>query len=583
MTTQDLLRVVHVERTDDIPVLLATLERLRIAELFDQHYPAHHLWKGELTPGEVLSVWLAFLLSTGDHRLYKLQPWAQAHLYTLQGCLNKNVYALDFQDDRLADLLEALPDDQRWQAFEADLNRQTLRVYDLKADLFRIDTTTANSYNSVLNEDGILQFGHSKGDSSLPQLKVSACALDPLGLPVTSVVVAGNVADDPLYIPEIQKVHQSFGQEGKLFVGDSKMGSLATRAYLVQSGDFYLCPLSEKQMSQQQRQDRLESVWQGEQELQPVYRPQEEGDDEEPELIAEGFFYDEEIEAELEEETLRWTERRWLVRSVAYAEGQQKKLHRRLDSAEVELEELTQRKQGKKRLDAVELQSCAEEVLERHRVVGLLGVGVRTQRHSRKVRGYGGKADRVKVDQEHHLEVSRDEEAIAEVERQQGWQVYGLNQVDASLEVVVRAYRGQYQIEKGWSRLKGKRLSLEPMYLQDETRMQGLVQFLMLAVRVLTLLEWQVRDKLKQTGEKLSGVYPGQAGRKTSRPSAELLLGCFEGISLTLLEVEGVRSLHVTGLTPVQIKLLALWDLPKGLYHKLTLQCAEPPPALGER
>src|SRR3954452_13285804 len=99
------IRVVRVERVDDIPVLLATLRRLRVAELLDRHYPAHHLWEGELTPGEVVCVWLTFLLSQGDHRLYKLQGWAQQNLLTLQACLGKHVRALDFHDDRRASIL----------------------------------------------------------------------------------------------------------------------------------------------------------------------------------------------------------------------------------------------------------------------------------------------------------------------------------------------------------------------------------------------------------------------------------------------------------------------------------------------
>ena len=113
------IRVIRVERVDDIPVLLAKLRQLRLAELLDRHYPAPHLWEGELTPGEVVCVWLAFLLSEGDRRLYKLQPWAQQNLLTLQACLGKPVRALDFQDNRLADLLDALPQAESWQAFEA--------------------------------------------------------------------------------------------------------------------------------------------------------------------------------------------------------------------------------------------------------------------------------------------------------------------------------------------------------------------------------------------------------------------------------------------------------------------------------
>src|SRR4029077_19693080 len=126
-----------------------------------------------------------------------------------------------------------------------------------------------------------------------------------------------------------------------------------------------------------------------------------------------------------------------------------------------------------------------------------------------------------------------------------------LNQLDVPLVGVVLAYRGQYHIEGGWRRLKGKPLSLEPMYLKDEGRMAGLVLLLMLAVRVLTLLEWQVREKLRQQGEKLKGSYPAQPGGQTSRPSAEMLLGALKGISLTVVEAVGEVSVHITPLTPL--------------------------------
>jgi Domain of unknown function (DUF4277) len=151
-------RLIHTERVDDLPVLFASLQRLRRAELLDRSYPTHHLWKGELAFGEVVSTWLVFLVSQGDHRLYHLQPWAQPNLLTLQACLGNPVRPLDFHDDRLADVLDALAQADSWHAFETDLNRHTVRVYDLDPALFRIDTTTAASYAEVLSEHGLLQF-----------------------------------------------------------------------------------------------------------------------------------------------------------------------------------------------------------------------------------------------------------------------------------------------------------------------------------------------------------------------------------------------------------------------------------------
>src|SRR5260370_16573345 len=92
----------RVERVDDIPVLLATLQRLNVAEILDRHFPSGHRWKGELTFGEVACVWLAFITSQGDHRLCKLQSWAQNNLHSLQPALGKTVRPLDFHNNRLA-------------------------------------------------------------------------------------------------------------------------------------------------------------------------------------------------------------------------------------------------------------------------------------------------------------------------------------------------------------------------------------------------------------------------------------------------------------------------------------------------
>src|SRR5262249_41592227 len=108
--------VQRVERVDDIPVLLALLQRLKVDQILDRHFPSGHRWKGELTFGEVACVWLAFITSQGDHRLCELQPWAQANRHTLQACLGKPVRPLDFHDDRLADMLDRLSVDEAWRA-----------------------------------------------------------------------------------------------------------------------------------------------------------------------------------------------------------------------------------------------------------------------------------------------------------------------------------------------------------------------------------------------------------------------------------------------------------------------------------
>lgn len=575
-------QLICVERVDDLPVLWAALQQLGLAELLDRHYPTHHLWTGDLSFGEVACVWLTFLLSRGDHRLNQLQPWADQNRLTLTALLGKTVRSLDFHDDRLADILDALAQAPTWLAFETDLNQRTVRVYDLTPRRFRIDTTTANCYAEVVSDQGLLQFGFSKDRDDLPQLKVALTVLDGLGMPLSTLVVPGNSADDPLYLPQIQQVQQAFGKGGKTYVSDCKGGSLATRAYLAHSGDYYLCPLAEKQFPAEQRCELIRRVRQGQQAVQPVYRVKE-SPEEPDELIAQGFAVERDLEAEVAGQQTAWTERCWVVRSVAFAAGQEKQLERRLGRAEQDLDQLTQRKQGKRVLSADQLREAVSSILTKHRVEGLLTARVQTTRQERKVRRYRDQPERVVVQEVHRVKCRRQEEAIAAAKAELGWQVYGVNDLGLSLSAVVWGYRDQYQIEHGYSRLKGQPLSLTPVYLSDEQRMEGLVLLLSLALRVLTLLQWLVRRKLQESGEPLRGLYAGQPGRQTSSPSAELLLRAFRGISLTVVAVAGQLTALLTPLTALQKKLLDLWDFPSDLYQRLVAnRILEPPLVFSE-
>jgi transposase len=569
------LRVLRVEDVADLPVLWAKLQILDLPATVDRYYPAGPHWTCPLSPGELLGLWLLFLVSQGDHRLNAVEPWVAQHQGTLSALLGKTVLPVHAHDDRLADLLTRLGWGTTFASLERDVNQQTIRVYQLGTDTVRIDTTTANTDADVVSEQGLIQFGHSKDDPDRPQLKVAAAVLDPLGTPLVTMVVPGNSTDDPLYIPVIQQVRQSFGEGGRTYVGDCKMAALATRAFVAAGGDFYLCPLSENQLSRAERQELLRPVFAGTQALEAVYRPGAEGASDE--LVAEGFSVDVALTAVVGDQEVPWTERRWLVRSVAYAQAQEAALERRLEKASKALRELVVRKQGKKQLFHAELLAAAAAIVQSEGVEGLLSYTVEAVMTTRRVRAYKDRPARQESEVFFEIDVQRNETLLSEKKRAMGWQVYAVNNLPLTLSQVVWAYRGQYRIENDWSRLKGRPLGLTPMYLTDETRMQGLVYLLSLALRVLTLVEWVVRERLRQEQTTLRGVYAGQPGRQTERPSAELLLRAMKTIRVTVIELNGQTHVLVAPLTEVQKRLLELWGLPPDLYEKLTQAFPELP------
>src|SRR5438874_13727003 len=99
-----------IERIDDVPILLAQLERMQVAQLLDRHFPTHGNWQG-LSLGMVSAVWLSHILSEGDHWLNHVEPWAAQQQHCLQACLGQEVRRLDFTDDPLAAVLDYLSAD----------------------------------------------------------------------------------------------------------------------------------------------------------------------------------------------------------------------------------------------------------------------------------------------------------------------------------------------------------------------------------------------------------------------------------------------------------------------------------------
>ena len=567
---------VTIERVDDIPVLIASMDRLGLAELVDEYFVLHGNWRG-LSLGKVLTGWLAHILSEGDHRLNRVEDWAAKRVETLRGCLDAGLRALDFTDDRLAISLDILSDDQRWAQFETALNRRTIQVYDLKPDRVRIDSTTASGYWQV-TEEGLFQLGHSKDQRpDLPQVKVVLSTLDPLGMPVATQVVSGEKADDPLYIPAIEQVREGVGRRGLLYVGDCKLMSLETRAHLQAGGDFYLGPFSLVQIPQETLDAYLQPVWTEEQPLTVVYRSRAEG---EQEPIATGFERSEALTAIVDGQEIAWSERRLVIRSLAHAKAAEAGLHGRLEKAQSAITALNERKRGKERLtDAESLRQAAEAILHRQGVAGLLVLQITEQVAERQVRKYGGRPAETRIQRQISVSVQRDESAIQQAIRRLGWRVYGTTSPasELSLRQALLAYRDEYLVERNFGRLKGKPLSLTPMYLEDDRRATGLIRLLSVGLRVLTLLEHVARCRLAETGEKLRGLYAGNPMRATDRPTTEAMLQGFKDIFLSFVTLGEQTYRHLTPLSELQLKILNLLCFPAGIYTRLVDHSANPP------
>jgi transposase len=576
---------IHTERVDDVPLLLAHMERLGLVEILDGHFPAHGNHRG-LSLGLICLVWLAHILSRADHRLNRVRGWAEQLQTTLTTVLPVPLRPTDLTDDRLADVLHALSDDAAWAECESALNQRILRVYDLSPSTVRVDGTTASGYWEV-TDDGLFQFGHSKDHRpDQPQVKVMLATLDPLGLPLAVDVLPGQRSDDRLYLPIIARVRASLGRRGLLYVGDSKLGAVGTRAHIHHDGDYYLCPLGRVQLSADHLAALVEMALAGPP-LVPILRPTADGvllvdDDGNPVACADAWETTSEVTAEVEGVPITWTERRVLVRSRRMQAAQGQALERRLQHAETELAELLASRRGKTCPSTpAEAETAIAAILERHQVGGLLSVTLTAEAQTRTIRAYRGQPAREETRYRMRVDSVRNEAALAAARERLGWQVYVTNRPaeQFSLSQVVLAYREQYLVEHPIGRLKGAPLSLSPVYLSRDDHVTGLVRLLTLGVRALCALEYGIRQNLAQEPSEppLKGLYAGQPTRSTRRPTAERVLEAFRDLTLTVVALPNQFIRHLTPLSALQQRLLALAGLEATCYLRLVEHSSEPP------
>jgi transposase len=236
------LQLFH-ERVDDIPLLVGVMTKLGLSEVIDRTLEEHWLHEG-ISNGWLTNLWVAYILSEGDHRKSSVQEWVERHGTTLSRLLEQPLRkGVEANDDRLGILLTHLSDDTKLEQLERALWAATVAAYEMVESGVRFDSTTVSGYHTR-HEDGLMQLGHSKDHRpDLAQVKLMAAAAEPTGQWIACDVVSGEQADDPLYTRLIKRVREIIGRHGVLYTGDCKMAASATRAELVQQGDYYVTSL----------------------------------------------------------------------------------------------------------------------------------------------------------------------------------------------------------------------------------------------------------------------------------------------------------------------------------------------------
>ncbi len=552
---------ITTEQINDLPFLLGLVEDMGIRQKIDARIQPHGGWQG-ISVGTVVAIWLCHILMERDHRLVSVRDWVAARRQTLEDLLGGPLRESDLTDDRLANVLTMLSDPVEEAAIDQALLADWLQVYQLPRERVRLDSTSVSVYHDDPPVGGLLRRGHSKDHRpDLAQFKAMLASLDPLGLPLACQVVPGNAADDGLYIPAYEAAVRTLGTAALLFVGDSKMGALATRAHIVAGGSAYLCAYRPPKATAEIAgwiEDALAhpECWQ---ELRAV--------DETTGEVTTLAVIDEWTRVQHEGDTA-WTERVLVVRSRQLQAGLRHHQEQALARLTEQLEALRlppARGRTVYRTEA-SLRQVVDALLSKAHLSGLVQVQLTAQSRANGTARWIVGAYAVDLGAWRAL-----------VDRL-GWHVY-LTSTPAEqypAPALVDAYRHQVIQERGFARLKTRNLHIRPLYLSDERRIAALTWLLCLALRALTLTEYRLRTALQQRGEALTGLNPASRTQATQRPTTERVIQAFQNITRTCITAPGQVLHHVTPLTPTQEHILSLLALPPDLYARLATPMPQP-------
>src|SRR2546425_4860029 len=147
--------VIITERIDDVALLIGQMVKMGFVEILDRQIPRHHQQRG-LSWGWTAGIWLAYILTEGDHRKVSVEAYVKGMHHTLSHLSGQVIEALECSDDRLGHLLKHWSKPQYGHGIARAFNARRIEGYALSPAVMRCDATTVSGDHDV-TDGGLLQ------------------------------------------------------------------------------------------------------------------------------------------------------------------------------------------------------------------------------------------------------------------------------------------------------------------------------------------------------------------------------------------------------------------------------------------
>ena len=538
--------VFDAEVIGSLPLLVAYLDRLKLAETIDKSIP----WEGGVPLGTLVEVLILNRL-LNPCAMFRIDEWAQKSGVAAYYDLDPN----DLNDDLLGRGLERLA--KHGSLAQTALVLQAVREFDLNVSQIHYDLTSVEFYgayerpaaaaapsqapatpDTVKNNPAPQPtYGRSKsGRKHVKQIQAGINVTGDGAVPVVHAAFDGNTAESTTHPDNIRRLKAILPTSELLYIADTKFDTEENFWAIVEAKGKFLCGGAFNVGLQGRFLKNIK-------ELEPVkYWPKSQ----------------EKMAPEQRDEYKAFELTDHLERTV---DGKKQKHDYRLifvwsEGKERQEIETRERHVGKMRAEFEKIERNLNHytLKEEKKIIQRLEKAKSMYAEGSLLEyTLGGEKGN------YTLTWGMNTKALAEWQKLEGVFVLKTNESRSKLPTgdVLAKYREQINVEKRIGNLKGP-LAVAPMFLEKPERIAGLLTVLVWALMVMSLMERAVRRKLK--GKPMFGLYP--ENRPSPAPTGPAILRCFETLCIVIVKHKHTQSRHLAELSATQLKLVKLLGIP---------------------
>jgi len=151
-------------------------------------------------------------------------------------------------------------------------------------------------------------------------------------------------------------------------------------------------------------------------------------------------------------------------------------------------------------------------------------------------------------------EIKPDQGKVQERRTKLGRFILATNDLELTPDQLLKYYKEQGTVERGFRFLKDKSFRVSEVYLKKESRIEALAMVMVLCLLLYSIAEWKLRTRLEEAKEAIRN----QVKKKTQTPTMKWVFFKFRRITELVIEIEGKRIKKVLNLDEETIKVVKL-------------------------